>query len=37
MMDSKHKLLFTLVLSLLSVLSTLTGVKQPECWNAKMF
>lgn len=34
MMDSKHKLLFTLVLSLLSLLSILTGLKQLD--NAKM-
>lgn len=34
MMDSKHKLLFTLMLSLLSLLSILTGLKQVE--NAKM-
>lgn len=30
MMDSQHKLLFTLALSLFSLLSILTGLKQVE-------
>ena len=38
MMDSKHKLLFTLTLSLLSLLSILTGLKKTwalECKDEK--